>query len=262
MQRPAINQEARSDGATTSRVSVVIPVKDDARLLERSLRDLGRQTHRPDEVIVVDNASSDDTAAVAGRYGARVVFESRAGIPAAASAGYDAATGDLVLRCDADCRLPADWVARAVRAFDDPSVAAITGTARFWDLPPRARRFSRLLSGAYLGAYRVGTGVALGHVPLFGSNLGLRKTAWDAVRDSVHRDDAELHDDLDLSIHLGSRQRIRFVRDLVVGISWRPFQKGGDVRRRFRRGFHTIAVHWPEELPPYRLARRVRQRAS
>lgn len=261
MQHSAIHQGTSSAGAADVRVSVVIPVKDDARLLDRSLRDLAGQTRPPDEVIVVDNASSDDTAAVAARYGARVVFEARAGIPAAAATGYDAATGDVLLRCDADCRLPADWIARAVRAFDDPRVAAVTGTARFSDLPPRARRFSRLLSGLYLGAYRVGTGIALGHVPLFGSNLGIRTTAWKAVRGSVHRDDPELHDDLDLSIHLGSRQRILFDPDLVVGISWRPFQKGGDVRRRFRRGFHTIVLHWPAELPPYRLARRLRRGA-
>ncbi|MCU1432036.1 MAG: glycosyl transferase family 2, partial [Actinotalea sp.] len=81
-------------------LSVVVPVKDDAVALRRCLRQIGRQTVEPLEVIVVDNGSRDTTAAVAREHGARVVVEAAPGIAAAASAGYDAAVGQVIVRCD------------------------------------------------------------------------------------------------------------------------------------------------------------------
>ncbi|HEY8588201.1 MAG TPA: glycosyltransferase family A protein [Naasia sp.] len=238
----------------------MIPVKDDSRHLARCLRDLARQTRPADEVVVVDNGSTDDSAAVARAAGARVVEERRAGIPAAASAGYDAAAGALILRCDADSRLPQHWIERVAALLADDAVAAVTGPALFYDLPPRLAPLSRLLCGLYLGAYAAATGLALGHPPLFGSNFGMRRSAWTAVRDGVHRLDPELHDDLDLSMHLGPEHRIRWVRALRVGISARPFTDRAALARRFRRGMHTITSHWPEEYPPERWARRFRDR--
>jgi glycosyltransferase involved in cell wall biosynthesis len=241
-------------------VTVVIPVRDDAGPLDRCLRDLGRQTRPADEIIVVDNASSDGSAEVAMKHDAIVVPEPRPGIPAAAATGYDAATGTLIARCDADSRLPPDWLERVVVELE--TADAVTGSARFYDVPRRWRRFSRPLAMIYLGAYTLATGAALGHAPLFGSNLGMRRSAWLAVRDQVHRDDPELHDDLDLSVHLGARHRIRRVPGLLVGISSRPFWNGEALERRFRRGMRTIRLHWPEEYPPYRVARRIRHLAG
>ncbi|WP_210481710.1 glycosyltransferase family 2 protein [Naasia sp. SYSU D00948] len=237
-------------------VAVVIPVKDDAPLLARCLRDLRRQTRPADEVIVVDNGSADESAAVAAAAGARVVPEPVPGIPAAASTGYDAATADVLLRCDADSRLPPDWIERMLHSLN--GVDAVTGPAVFYDLPPRLRPLRRILADVYLGAYAATGRLALGHAPLFGSNLGMRRAAWLEVRSSVHRSGTELHDDLDLSVHLGVGRRIRWNRRLVVGISSRPFRDRAALSRRFRRGMRTIRMHWPEEYPPYRWARRLR----
>ena len=72
-------------------VSVVIPVRDDAEMLARCLAALAAQTRPADEIVVVDNGSSDDSASVARSAGARVVAEATPGIPQAASTGYDAA---------------------------------------------------------------------------------------------------------------------------------------------------------------------------
>ena len=89
-------------------LSVVIPVKDDADLLERCLTALDRQVVPALEVIVVDNGSTDHSVRVALRHGARVIVEATPGIAAAASAGYDTARGDVVVRCDADTLAPPD----------------------------------------------------------------------------------------------------------------------------------------------------------
>ncbi len=57
------------------------------------------------DVIVVDNGSTDGTAAVAARFGARVIVEPRAGYGAAVHAGVEAATTEYVAVMDGDCSM-------------------------------------------------------------------------------------------------------------------------------------------------------------
>ncbi|WP_147104313.1 glycosyltransferase family A protein [Nesterenkonia populi] len=245
-----------SGGAAERRptVSVVIPCKDDSAFLGVCLAALSRQTRRADEVIVVDNDSSDASAAVAEAAGAAVVWCAAPGIPAASSRGYDAAAGELILRMDADCIPGPLWIEEVIAAFEArPDVSALTGPARFYDGPTVLRT---PLAAAYLGAYALVSAAALGHRPLFGSHLAMRAEAWEAVRDSVHREDPEIHDDMDLSFHLGGRHRVGYLRGgTKMGISMRPFYDVGALRRRFVRGIRTVTVHWPEDFPPYRWRR-------
>lgn len=227
-------------------VSVVIPARDDAAALDRCLSLLAAQTVAPYEVIVVDNASCDDTAGVARRHGVRVVHEPRVGIPFAAATGYDAAQGQVIARLDADSRPGPDWVARITVQMSRDRVDAVSGTGWFHDLP---RGLGRPAAGAYLGAYYVLGHLAAGHPVLWGSSMALRRTCWHRVRDRVHREDPELHDDMDLALVLGPGSRIRLDRGLAVGVSARSLRGGAQLRRRFARAFRTLAVNWAESPP-------------
>lgn len=240
-------------------VSVVIPVKDDAEHLRRCLSALARQTHTPDEIIVVDNGSTDASAEVAEAAGATVVTCAKPGVPAASARGYDAASGDLILRLDADGVPDDTWIAGVVEAFaQHPQVSVFTGGAYFTD-GPRALRTP--LATAYLGAYTLLCAPTLGHLPLFGSNLAFRRSAWLDIRADVERDDPERHDDLDLAFHFGERHRIRRLPRTEMGISMRPFQSRHAFTRRIVRGFRTVIAHWPEDFPPVRWVRLALRRA-
>jgi glycosyltransferase involved in cell wall biosynthesis len=251
--------QARSDAAPTRArngqalsVSVIIPVRDDAQLLRRCLHALAQQTVAPLEIIVVDNGSHDETADVARAAGVILVRQPEPGVLAASAAGYDAAAGDLLARLDADCVPGADWVRSVVDAFADPAVAAVTGGAHLVEGPARMRR---LVPAAYLAAYYGVLTVTLGHVPLFGSNMAMRRDAWIDVSSDVHRHDELVHDDLDIAFHLGETHRIRYEPNLSMGISARPF---GDLRsfiHRIRRGYHSVIIHWPRQFPPFRWTR-------
>lgn len=250
MERLSREQRARDRDC---RVSVVIPVKDDAEELAVCLAALRQQTQTPDEVIVVDNGSDDDSAAVAAAWGSIVLTCTDPGIPAASSHGYDHAAGDLILRLDADCVPPRTWVADVARAFaQDSTLGAVTGTARFHDSP---RLLRAPLAAAYLAAYTAAGALALGHRPLFGSNLAMRRAVWGSVSPYIERGDPELHDDFALSYRVGESFRIGRLRAAPMGISMRPFGSLTSLRRRGRRGFHTVRAHWPEEFPPYRWRR-------
>lgn len=238
-------------GAGALTVSVVIPARNDAEPLARCLRALAAQTVAPDEVLVVDNGSSDGSAAVARRAGATVVGEGEQGIGAAASRGYDAASGDLILRLDTDSVPPPTWIARVVDAFAaDDRLQALSGPGDFQGLP---RPLGRLATAAYMGIYFTVLGAIIGRAPLFGSNLAMRRDAWRAVSGEVHRHDTGVHDDLDLSLHLAPRFRTRLDRSLVVAMSARPLFSATGMFERLRRAVHTMRLHRTD-------VRRVRRR--
>jgi glycosyltransferase involved in cell wall biosynthesis len=237
------------------RLSLVIPVLDDAELLDRCLEAVARQTRLPDEVVVVDNGSTDASANVALRHGARVVDEPVRGIPAAASCGYDAASGDVVLRCDADTVPPEDWVERIGRAFEeDATLDAVTGPGTFYDLPRGRARVARVF---YMRGYYWGIHAALAGVPLWGSNMAVRRSTWESVSARVHRDDPRVHDDIDLSFQLPAGTVVRYDRALVVGVSGRTFDSPATLWRRFDWAFRTLALGWRTAPPWTRWARRL-----
>ena len=89
---------------TAPLVSCVVPVFNAERHLAEALDSIFAQTHRPIEVVVVDDGSTDASAAVAEGYGerVRVIRQANAGPSAARAAGIDAARGELIAFLDAD----------------------------------------------------------------------------------------------------------------------------------------------------------------
>lgn len=236
------------------RISVVIPVYNDAGPLTTCLDALNRQSRRPDEILVVDNACTDASAQVALSAGARVVAEPRRGIPSATSAGFDAAHGDILARLDADSIPAADWLSRIEKAFAlHPEASAVTGTAEFYG----GTRFSRWFGAScYLASYFWVMERLLGHPPLFGSNFAIRADAWRLVRESAHRNSTDMHDDLDLSFQFRPGMSVHFEPTLRVAVSARPFASWGALRRRVWWGVRTVAVNVLAESPRRRRATR------
>jgi glycosyltransferase involved in cell wall biosynthesis len=227
-------------------VSVVIPVRDDAVALERCLRALEAQTRPPDEVLVVDNGSADASAWTAVRHHAWVLPWRPPGVAGAVAAGFDAAGGEVLARLDADSVPPPDWVARVAGAFErDPALAALTGPGVFLGVSPAVRFLGRW---AWLGGYFTVIRGVLGHPPLYGSNLALRRDLWAQVRDRVHRDRADVHDDLDLSLQLPPGVRIRYDPTLRVAVSGRSLVRPHAVRNGILLAANTLAVSDAEEV--------------
>jgi glycosyltransferase involved in cell wall biosynthesis len=106
------------------------------------------------EVIVVDNASTDDTAEVAARMGARVLHEPTPGVCAARQAGTLAARGEIVVSTDADTVHPIDWLSRLDAQFTE-NVFAVAGPCRYADAPWWARVFPPLWFAAIAVVHRL-----------------------------------------------------------------------------------------------------------
>jgi glycosyltransferase involved in cell wall biosynthesis len=117
------------------RLSVIVCAHNEARFLPACLHSLLAQTRVPDELVVVNNASTDETRAVAQQIPyVYVVDEPRKGLVVARETGRRAATGDILVYLDADCRAPLTWLERVERRFlRAPTLIALSGPYRYYD---------------------------------------------------------------------------------------------------------------------------------
>lgn len=101
-------------------ISFVIPAYNEEALLGRTLRaltDAAQESGQPFEVVVVDDASSDGTAAVARAHGARVVPGHYRQIAATRNAGARETSGEMLIFVDADTIVPGSAVRAVVKAM-------------------------------------------------------------------------------------------------------------------------------------------------
>ena len=97
----------RRDQTTHVNISLIIPAHNEEKYLPGCLQNIAPHVGRLLEVIVVDNASADDTAEVARQFQfARVVHEPRKGLLWARQRGFLESRGDHLAYIDADCRMP------------------------------------------------------------------------------------------------------------------------------------------------------------
>jgi len=163
---------------------VIVCAHNEERGLPACLHSLLAQTRLPDELLVVNNASTDDTAAVAESIPCvRVVDEPRKGLVVARETGRREARGNLLVYIDADCRVPLTWLERVARHFEhDPNLIALSGPYRYydWDL------WGRVLIRAYDFTLAPATQVLVKYVlrlgtVFYGGNFAVRRAALDHI---------------------------------------------------------------------------------
>lgn len=168
----------------TPTISVIVCAHNEAQYLPACLRSLLAQSRVPDEILVINNASTDSTRAVAEAVPCvRVVDEPRKGLVVARETGRLAATGDVLVYIDADCRAPLTWLARIERRFlADPSLIALSGPYRFYDWD----WWGRLLIRAYDYTLAPATQFLVKYVLrigsiFYGGNFAVRREALERI---------------------------------------------------------------------------------
>jgi glycosyltransferase involved in cell wall biosynthesis len=126
----APGQEPQDGRGPPALVSVILPNYNHGWLLSRSLGALLRQTHLPDEILVVDDGSTDNSVAIIEAHRQRcdrirlIRHEVNRGAFAAVRSGIAAASGKFLLFAAADDFILPDLIARAVQAFQANPEAA------------------------------------------------------------------------------------------------------------------------------------------
>ena len=112
-------------------ISVILTVVNEGETVRGVLESLCAQTRRPDEVVIADGGSRDQTVAVLGEYASRlplqIISAPGSNISQGRNAAIRAAQGDVLAVTDAGVRCRPDWLERLTAPFADPSVMAVAG---------------------------------------------------------------------------------------------------------------------------------------
>lgn len=231
-------------------ISVVIPVYNEEDTIAECLDKVLQQGDVVAEIVVVDNGSTDATADIVDRLGtetARVrrIEESTPGVLAARSAGFDAATTQVIAKIDADTLVQPGWAAAIESFFADHGndFSAITGPTTQYDMP--FQRYTALVQRVLMGV-EAGAGAprhkAFSNV--FGANFALTKEAWSAVRGEEPQS-RDIFEDVSLSLSLAAAGRkIALVPDMRAAISGRRLRSTARSYWRYTRGLpQTYRAH-------------------
>ena len=229
------------------RLSVIVCAHNEARYLPACLHSLLAQTRVPDEILVVNNASTDETRAVARQIPhVTVVDEPRKGLVVARETGRRAATGDVLVYLDADCRAPLTWLERVEqRLLRSPDLIALSGPYRYYDWD----RLGRFLIRTYDFTVAPATQLLVKYVLrigtiFYGGNFAVRAVALQQI--GGFDTSIEFHgEDTNVGRRLFAIGRVGLYQDCYLFTSARRYKAMGKgaVFRLYIRNFTSELLH-------------------
>lgn len=238
-------------------VSVIIPVRNGTKVLPGCLSALRRQTYPRHliEVLVIDDESTDETAALVQREIAtwnsiadtpslRLIRKPWGGAGAARNRGVRDSSGDVVLFTDADCEPTLEWVEEMMKPLADPQVKVVAGGY----LTKQTSAVARLAQAEFEDRYRFVAKHRYIDIA-FTHSCAVRR---DAFIDSEGFDERIPNnaDDLELSYRLAVKgHRIVFAPKGLVHHQ-HPATWGEYIRKKVGRGYWRTLVfkRYPEKL--------------
>ena len=237
-------------------VAVVVPVRDGARYLEAAIASVRAQTRAAAELIVVDDGSTDASAALAERLGVRCLRQQNRGPAAARNRGVDASSAELIAFLDADDLFLADKLRLQVPLFDDPDVVACCSDA--WVRSGDRRGPAK--NGDRWAAERITFGDLLEGNPVICSSVVVRRTAFVAAGGFDADPVLIATEDYDLWLRLARLGAFVYERQPLV--EYRVHDRSLSDSERFLRGvdraMDKVEAAWGDETGVRAAARRRR----
>ncbi len=244
----AVGADPRSTGRLS--LSVVVPARNEEAIIDDCIVALLTQDEPVDQIIVVDNGSTDSTAARVSAYpGVVLISEPQPGISVARTRGFDAADGEIIARIDADTIVDPGWSTAIRQAFEqDPDLAAIGGDIR-------QSHASRAMERATEGIYRCFRFIhrVMFRAPalLYGHNMALRADVWTRIRPGVALDD-RISEDIDIALAVRRLDdTIRFVPQMRAQADLLRTLKPRKLARYLRADSHTWRKYGSRKTDQY-----------
>lgn len=221
------------------RCSLVLPAYNEEKTIKSTLKSIFKQTRRPDELIIINDGSIDETSSEIQKIlkkhsrevllvleeerllsyskskKMRVLFvqrEENHGKTHSLTEGFERATGDVVITTDADTILHKKFVEKIIEPFDDPEVCGATGNIRSQKGTSlmAARQIEYFVS---VGVHKDGQGILNAINVISGCAAAYRRSAVEEV--GIETD--IITEDMDITWKLAKEgYKISFVNDAIV----------------------------------------------
>lgn len=221
------------------KLSFVIPAHNEEHYIWKCLESIQEETKNKKcdfEIIVVNNASTDNTRKVALKYkGVKVINEPKKGLVNARRVGYLASSGELIANVDADSILPIGWIDKVIKEFvKNKSLVALSGPFIYYDLSKFSRSFVKVFYHYAFMLYIMNRYVVGRGSMLQGGNFVFKRSALKKIGGFSKNFDF-YGEDADLARRLHKVGKVKFTFNL-------PMYSSG--RRIAAEGMSTMAVRY------------------
>lgn len=223
------------------RVAVTIGLYNEAKHVEDLVLALLAQTHKIDEIIFVDDGSTDATGEIIQRYipdhpQIQYLKQANQGPAVARNKAWHLATAEICVLTDGDCLPVPDWIETLLKKFTSDEIGAVAGTYRTLN---RESVLARFIGLEIAWKYRN----VRGPVDVHGAyNLAVRRSVLEAL--GGFREDYPMPsgEDWDLTYRISRGYKLIFTPDAVVG-HYHPEKFWSYMRNQMRRGYDRIKVY-------------------
>ncbi len=233
-------------------ISVVIPAYNEEKHLPICLTALTKQSYSRNryEIIVSDNNSTDNTAAIAKKFGAKVVTTKEQGYAYAVKKGISSTKGEIIACTDSDTQVGKQWLSDIAHVFStQPTTVALTGSVES-DFTPLILRniidsfYSMMLTFTFV----------IGNPNLGGYNMAFRKKSYETV--GGINTSYGIGADTELGRRLRKTGSVAYIRHIQVRTSARRWKTNffKTLWKYSQAYFYTHYLNRPvtEKLPIYR----------
>jgi len=223
------------------KISLVIPAYNEEKYIGECLDSVfDNSNNLLSEIIVVDNASTDNTKLIAEkRKNVKVICELEKGVMKARQRGYLESTGDIVVFLDADTKMTKGWLDNIVKVFDeDEDISCISGPYIYYDLP----KYVQYLAKVYTYVLIMPAYWVMGYMSIFG-NFAIRRE----VLEKMNGLDVSIDfygDDVNTARRASKFGKVKFIPDHCVYSSGRRIMYQGmvDISKEYITNFLSEAI--------------------
>lgn len=225
-------------------ITLIIPALNEEKYLPKTLASVKALDRQPDEIIVVNAQSDDNTENIAKSFSAKIIVVDRRSIGYSRQKGLEAAVGDIVAFTDADTILPTNWLSTIINHMEKDHVVGVFGGFRVPDGPWWYRFYINVVQ-----PFSNTITYAIFKIPFAtGQNMAFyRKNALSAGGFPV---DFKIAEDIEIARRVMSTGKITFRQDFYVVASGRRGNEGfwQLISRSFSAFFYYFIYHKADKI--------------
>lgn len=238
------------------KVSVLIPAYNEEKYILKALECIIQQDYANYEVIVIDNASTDQTSTIVREFieinkwetHIKLIYEGRKGTQYAREAGRKQATGSIIAQIDADCLPLKNWIKKGVKELKGNRIVAVSGPYDYFDSPFFIRLLTLLSQFSFLKAMNSFVQFARRGAILIGGNILIKAEVLE--KSGGYNTSLSFYgDDVDMALKASSFGKVVFCNRLVMKTSSRRYSAQGffKVQAKYNHFFFRSVFHQPAD---------------